>query len=263
MIDVNVYLSRWPFRRLPLDETARLAARLRKSNVAKAWAGSFDGLLHRDVAAVNARLVSECRGAGGGILEPIGTINPTLPDWEEDLRRCHEMQRMIGVRLHPNYHGYKLDDERCGRLLADAAARGLVVQIALSMEDERTQHPLLRVPHVDAAPLVEWLTKLPHLRVVLINVFRSLRVEQVDKLAATGRAWFDIAMLEGVAGVDKLVRQVGPRRVVFGSYAPFFVYDAAELKLRESALAGAVDEAIRSGNADQIIGSAAGLPEKR
>jgi len=126
----------------------------------------------------------------------------------------------------------------------------------LSMEDERTQHPLMRVPHVDAAPLVERLAKLPKLRVVLVNVFRSMRVEQLDKLAATGRAWFDIAMLEGVTGVEKLVRHVGPDRVVFGSYAPFFVYDGAELKLRESALPGAVEEAIRSGNATQASRSA-------
>lgn len=249
MLDVNVYLSRWPFRRLPLDETAKLVERLRKSQVEQAWCGSFDSLLHRDVAAVNARLVTECRSVAGGLLEPVGCVNPTLPDWQGDLRRCHEVHRMRVIRLHPNYHGYRLDEPRAAELLSAAAERGLVVQIALSMEDERTQHPLAKVSHVDASPLVEIVAELPKLRLSLINVFRSLRVEQVDKLAATGRVWFDIAMLEGVAGVDKLVRQVGPTRVVFGSYAPFFVYDSAELKLQEAALAGEVDTLIRRGNA--------------
>jgi uncharacterized protein len=255
MIDTNIYLSHWPFRRLPLDEPAALEAKLRALGVTRAWAGSFDGLLHRDVAAVNARLTSDCRVSGGAFFEPIGTVNPLLPDWEDDLRRAAEVHRMSGIRLHPNYHGYKLDEPRFASLLEKAAERGLFVQLARTMEDERTQHPLVRVPHVDLAPLAALVEKLPKLRLIVLNAFRGLRPEQLDKLAATGRVWFDIAMLEGVAGVDKLVKQLGPDRVVFGSYAPLFVPESAVLKLQESALAGQVEQAIKRENAEWIIKS--------
>ena len=56
LIDTNVTLLHWPFRRLPLDETSRLVAKLRSHEVTQAWAGRFDGLLHKNMAAVNARL---------------------------------------------------------------------------------------------------------------------------------------------------------------------------------------------------------------
>jgi hypothetical protein len=71
-------------------------------------------------------------------------VNPKLPDWEEDLRRCHE-EFGCRDRVHPNYHDYTLTDPAFLRLLQLAAERGLIVQVAAWMEDERCPNPLLRV----------------------------------------------------------------------------------------------------------------------
>ena len=255
MIDTNVYLSRWPFRRLPLDETPKLVERLRAAGVEQAWAGSFEALLHRDVAGVNARLAEECRAAGDGLLLPFGTVNVTLPEWQDDLRRCHETHGMHGLRLHPNYHGYALDDPRFEELAGMAAERSLLVQIALTMEDERTQHPLARVPHVDVRKLPALVDRLPSLNVQLLNAFRSLRTERMDDLASRDRVHFEIASLEGVAGVERLVEVVTARRVLFGSHAPFFYLESAVLKLKESNLGGLQTQEIATGNARRLLES--------
>jgi predicted TIM-barrel fold metal-dependent hydrolase len=253
LIDVNVYLSRWPFRRLPYDETPQLVAKLRKLNVVKAWAGSFDGLLHKDIAAVNSRLVEQCRRHGEGLLVPFGCVNPMLPDWLDDVRRCHEEHGMPGIRLHPNYHGYQLDNPVFAELLNEVERRGLVVQLAAKMEDERTQHPLMHVATTGIGPLAELIAAHPKLRLVVLNALRDWRGAALGQLAKAGNVSFEIAMLEGVGGVAKLLETVPLQRVLFGSYFPFFYWESAQLKLRESGLTQLQTAAITRRNAELLL----------
>lgn len=244
MIDVNVYLSRWPFRRVRGDTPAELVSFLRKHGVSQAWAGSFDALLHKDVAGVNERLARDCASARD-LLIPFGCVNPMLPDWQEDLRRIHEIHRMPGIRLHPNYHGYRLSDPVSSELLASAAKRGLIVQIAVIMEDERTQHPLMRVPPVDTASLETILKNLPRLNLMLLNAGRSV--------SAPRGVHFDFAFQESPYAVTRLLEAAGEDRVVFGSYSPLFYFESTQLRLKEAGLTPERERAITESNARRLL----------
>ena len=253
IVDTNVHLSRWPFRRLAGDETPDLVARLRKRNVAQAWAGSFDGILHKDIGGVNARLASDCRNYGADFLVPFGSINPKLPGWQEDMRRCAQDHGMPGIRLHPNYHGYELKDPVFAELLHIAAERRLIVQLVVSMEDTRTQHPLLRVAPVDVSALPELVKSEPAVRLVLLNWAPALRGQRLQPLADAGAVYFDISTVEGIEGIARLVERLSPERVLFGSNFPLFYFESALLKVEESGLPEDRKTKILEGNARRIL----------
>ena len=253
IIDTNVHLSRWPFRRLPDDEPVALAARLRRHGVIEAWAGSFDGIFHKDVGAVNARLAEECALHGRGLLVPFGTVNPMLPDWREDLRRCREVHHMPGIRVYPNYHGYTLDDPKFTELLRAASDCGLIIQLVVQMEDDRMQHPLMRIPPVDLAPLPKLTQTHPKLRLMLLNGFRSLNGGAVKTLVNAPGVRFEFAMLDGIGGVGDAVEAVSANRVLFGSHAPFYYFESALLKLKEAGLPKEVADRICQANARELM----------
>lgn len=254
MIDTNVSLFRWPYRRLIGDAPEDLVTRLRMQGVTQAWAGSFEALLCCDMAGVNLRLAEACRRAGSSFLLPFGCINPKLPDWQDDLRRCHETHRMAGIRLYPNYHGYGLADPAFAKLLSEAADRKLIVQIALSMEDPRTQ--LTVIPPVDPSPLADLLPHFPHLRVVLLNHGGWTDDDAgpaIVKIRDADNVYFDIAMNEGVGGLERLIAATSSARVIFGSHSPFFYFESASLKVRSAALPPDQERALCQRNAESLL----------
>lgn len=252
-IDTNVSLGQWPFRRIFGDSLEQLLQLLRNGRVTQAWVGHYDSLLHRDVAAVNERLVAACRATEVDMLLPFGLVNPALPDWEDDLRRCHEVHGMRGIRLYPSCGPYRLDDPNVAALIANATQRHLLVQIVVCLEDERTQHPIARFPHVDLNPLPRIIAAIPKARVQLLNAFRSITLEDAASRFRSEQFSFETAMLEGVQGVRRAIDRLGCNRMHFGSHSPFFQLDSALLKLQESELNDQELQAVRGGNSERLM----------
>lgn len=83
------------------------------------------------------------------------------------------------------------------------------------------------------------------------------RFIQTTTLAAAALAGtnvvFDLAMLEGLAGIEAALEDMPLERLCFGSYAPIFYHEAATLKLQESELSAAQLTAITHANAERFL----------
>lgn len=261
IIDTNIHLFEWPYRPLKYSRTEALVTKLRKHRITQAWAGSFEAVLHKQLDQANRRLADECKSQGNGMLIPIGSVNPAWPDWEEDLKRCHEQYRMRGIRLYPAYHGYTLDQPEFAHLISAAAKRGLLVQMVLRLEDERVHHPSLVIAPVDLAPLPDVLKKLPDASVQLLNSAGPLLGNHVAALVKETKVAFDISAIEGNGGIGRLIEgknysyrgSIPVERLLFGSHAPYFPCESALLKLFESPLSLEQLEKLMRANARQLI----------
>jgi predicted TIM-barrel fold metal-dependent hydrolase len=264
VIDTNINLFEWPFRELKYSDTRALVAKLKKHRIVEAWAGSFEALLHKNISGVNERLARECREHGAGILRAFGTVNLAWPDWQEDLRRCHETLRMPGIRIYPGYQPFDLSHPDLPRLVAATRERGILLQIVFGMEDTRVHHPLIEVGTIVAMPLVEVLKAEPGAKVQLLHFSGNLQGTDLRALMNETNAAIDISRWEGNGAVGRMIgtapgattARVPVERVMFGSHAPYFPVETALLKLIESPASAEQLQAIMQGNARRLLPAA-------
>jgi hypothetical protein len=248
LTDCHVYLGSHPFRQLGAENPQEFIQRLTLRGVTEAWTGAFEGLLRRDVANVNSELTKACQNS---ILRPCGTINLSLPDWQDDVKRCAQDHGMRVIRLHPNYHGYDLQAPAFRQLLPLAAKHHLLVQLVIQMENERTQNPQVRVAPVDLKPLSGILQEIKESRIMLLNANATMLLHDLQECP---NVWIDFAMIEGVGGVENLLKTWPLERLVFGSFAPVFYWESARLKMQESALDPVQTQAVQERNAAALLG---------
>lgn len=247
MIDCNASLGNWPFRRLRHCDPESFLALMDRNEVAQAWVSPLEATLYRSLYEANAALRNQLSACADRLLLA-PAINPLYPGWEDDLTE-YAHWGAFALRLLPAYHGYDLLSGDLAALLRKAEGLGLVVQIAVRMQDERLHHPLARVPPLDLEPLPRLAGDLPSLRFMVLNASRA-------EVRPCANVWWDISHTEGLGGVGGLVDSVGADRVVLGTHAPLLYMASGVLKLTEADLPAAAVDLIRTGNARALMAGA-------
>lgn len=264
IIDTNVNLLDWPFRKLKYGKTADLVGKLRKHRITQAWAGSFEALLHKDINGVNVRLAEACKKDGDGLLLPFGTVNLAWPDWQEDLRRCHEVHHMPGIRIYPIYQTFGPDHADFAALVKQVTDYGMILQIVGDMEDSRHHHPIVEVRDVNMEPLIDIVKQVPKAKVQLLYWNHRVSGKLLDRFVKETRVQFDTSRVEGAGEVGRLIEgkpwygngiSVPADRFVFGSHAPYFPVETSIIKLFEAPLTREQIASIMNGNARRFLPS--------
>jgi len=246
VIDINTSLGHWPFQSLGAETPARLTAILKSAGITTALVSSIDAVLLPSPDRENERLARLLRGSRR--LIPVPVVNPLLPQWPEAARACGPLAP--AVKVYPNYHGYRLAEPCVAELMGLLARERMGLILPLRIEDERSHYPLMKVPAVPVADILELARSLPGVNVLCCCPYRQ---EAAALLKGPPNVYVDISMIDGLDPVRVLTKQGPASRILFGSHTPFLAAPAAVLKVRESDIPPADRRAIFAASARRAL----------
>ena len=137
-------------------------------------------------------------------------------------------------------------------LVALAQEANVPVCIQIRMMDERTHHPLMKVPGVSPEDLVGLACRHAEARFLACGALRS----ELPALAKAPNVWVETSLIEGGRSLRIAVDALGPEKVVFGSHSPFLYFEAMAAKLDADPVdvSPEVVRAVAEGNAAMLLG---------
>jgi len=246
IFDVNAWYGRWPFQQLNVDTPALLKKKLIKAGITSCALSSTDAVLVSDPDIWNTRLFSEVRG--DSFFLPVPVFNPCLFSWErmlEEYQKCG----VRAVRFLPGYHSYTLSDIRSIRAVERVYALGMLPLIQIRLEDERSQHLLMKVSPPSVDEVIAFAKRIEAVIVVLAaSFFDACRIG-----IETKNVFVDISYCERMNLLASMVRSIPVSRILFGSHAAFFYPESAVLKLLRAELDKNSKELIGHITADSLF----------
>ena len=139
LIDSNAYIGHWPFRQLKDNTCKGLLNRMDKSDIGMSVVSNLNGVFYKNTQHANEELYNEIRSDKhfADRFVPFAVINPIYNGWKDDLEVCTRKMGMKGIRLHPVYRGYELDNPSCIELVKMARDKNLVIAFSLRIVDNR------------------------------------------------------------------------------------------------------------------------------
>lgn len=231
MYDASLFVGHWAFSTMPTISAASLIPQLRAAGITGGAFSPVEAVLAPEPMAANRRLFDALQAARsqGFAVTAVPIIDPSLPGWEDHLAACREMGGPIlgAIKIVPNYHDYALDSSPVDALARQCAARGIGLCVQVRMEDERSHHPLMRVPAVAPAAVAAVAARHPSLPILVCGAYLS----ELDSYRACPRVSVELSFVESGFLLRDARERLGGDRLLLGTHAPLHMIAASVAKL--------------------------------
>ena len=179
-----------------------------------------------------------------------GSVYPDSPDALDELDRIKELG-LKGVKLHPDYQGFFVDDPKWKPLYKKISSLGLITVFHAGM-DYGYAPPYGGMPEA-MARAIEWFDS----PVVAAHWGGINCNEDVLKHLCGKNVYFDVSMgynMMPKAYAAMILEKHGPEKLLFGTDSPWRCAPQEMRLLKSLGISGAEMEMISSGNAKKLLG---------
>ncbi len=189
----------------------------------------------------------------GERLVSFGTIHPDYEDWEKEIERIHGMG-LKGIKFHPEYQNFDVDDPSLFPIYKAASELGLVIYFHAG-RDFAFDPPC----HCPPDRLIRVLEAFPDAYIAAAHMGGYLMWEEVEKYLAGTCIYFDTSFTLGIVEMDlfyRIIEKHDTDRIMFASDSPW----ADQKQEVDSFMSLDLDEGIRKKilglNAKRLLQSA-------
>ena len=231
IFDVTAWLGVWPFRSLRDNTPADLVARMDRSGIDAAAVSQIEAVFHRNPQPANEKLAASVAPFADRLV-PMATINPTIPNWEDDLAACTDGLGMRGIRLCPQYQGYEVTGPETRAVLEACAERGLPVSIPHRLEDTREHHWIDPGKAIGLDQIADLVAAVPAATLIVPNARGFAHSALWQRTELRDAPWYVDTSLAEVHYVlhrdlsrtrelSEFIDQGGAKHLLFGTHLPF------------------------------------------
>ena len=186
-----------------------------------------------------------------GRLISFGGIHPDSEDYKKEIDTICELG-FIGIKIHPDYQGVMIDDERYVRIIRYADEKGLIILTHAGV-DIGMPEPV----HCPPEKMRKVLDLVKPKKMVLAHYGGWQQWDAVDEYLAGKDVWFDTAFTQGYLSKEQFLRiyeKHDKSKILFATDSPWSDAKQGIAWIKSLGLSVEETEAILSGNARQLLG---------
>ncbi len=218
--DMNCFIGNWPFFRIRCNSVEKLQKLHSDAGITGGLISSLEAVFYQDPYEAELQLAEQIKGTA---YRHAMILNPALPAWQDDLRRCAKELKISAVRLMPGYHGYTLTDPVMDQVAAVLMELNLPLVITMRVRDERTAW-IVQPNNIPMTDVTYFVNKHRGLPVLLAGI----RVAEIGQLTPDRVSWENLyveisCFKDGFQPLeDAWAKEYVRGHIFFGSSAPMF-----------------------------------------
>ena len=245
-IDLNGFCGKWPYWPMDVTTTEGLVSMLDRFHIDQVAAASTMGVFlecedgNRHTAEVMAE--AGTRVIGFAIVSPVN-----------EKEACYQLARwhaagMKGIRLFPQHHGYRLDDDP---FLADILDMAGILDLPVLIPVRLIGNWSLPVLDVrELGPIVE---RHPRTQFIIGAVNYGELRDALAVLRSHENVGMETSCFQAAEGIEKLVSRIGAERVYLGTGLPLQYPAAGLAKITHADISQDDKALILGGNAQRLL----------